>query len=144
MVIRHGSVVTFNCIGVLQDSSVFIDTTDTDPITITIGNHEFIAAVESQFMGRSINETFQTSVGYMAAFGPYYNDRIFTLLHTDLQLSSDIKSLTKHQQLKLNDPEHGTIIVTVIDVDDTSVTLDGNHPLAGKDLRYTISILDIN
>ncbi|HAH88097.1 MAG TPA: peptidylprolyl isomerase, partial [Armatimonadetes bacterium] len=45
--------------------------------------------------------------------------------------------------LQLQDPNGDTMIVTVTEADDNTVTLDGNHPLAGKALTFDIELMEV-
>nr|WP_201030051.1 hypothetical protein [Kosmotoga sp. DU53] len=47
------------------------------------------------------------------------------------------------QQLQLRQPDGRTFIVTITDINETAVTLDANHPLAGKDLVFEINLIEI-
>ncbi len=47
------------------------------------------------------------------------------------------------QQLKIRQTDGRTIVLMVTDVSESSVTLDANHPLAGKDLIFDILLVDI-
>jgi peptidylprolyl isomerase len=47
------------------------------------------------------------------------------------------------QQLQMQQADGGTAIVIVTDVSETTITIDANHPLAGKDLTFEIELLEI-
>jgi len=47
------------------------------------------------------------------------------------------------QQLQMQQTNNGTIVVIVIDVSETTITVDANHPLAGKDLTFEIELIEI-
>jgi FKBP-type peptidyl-prolyl cis-trans isomerase 2 len=47
------------------------------------------------------------------------------------------------QQLEMSQPDGGTITVVVTEVSGGSITVDGNHPMAGKDLTFEIELVSI-
>jgi peptidylprolyl isomerase len=47
-------------------------------------------------------------------------------------------------QLQVQAPDGQAMPVTVVEVTETEVTLDANHPLAGKDLTFAIEMVSIN
>lgn len=47
------------------------------------------------------------------------------------------------QQLQVGLPDNQHAVVMVVDLSDTSVTLDANHPLAGQDLTFEIELVEI-
>jgi FKBP-type peptidyl-prolyl cis-trans isomerase 2 len=74
------------------------------------------------------------------AYGPH-NKEMVVVFGRD-QLPSDLQpSIGQVLRFRRND---GYIIgVTVVDMSDTNVTFDGNHPLAGKDLIFEIQLMEI-
>ena len=87
-------------------------------------------------VGQSVTVTIQAEYAY----GPYYDDRVFEVARSQL-LPEDLEPQVG-QILSYQD-ETGTWNATVIEVSESMVTLDFNHPLAGKDLTFEIKLVEI-
>jgi peptidylprolyl isomerase len=74
------------------------------------------------------------------AYGPHQTDAIQTV---DRSMIPQEVDLTVGSQLQATTPDDQTLLLTVAAVDDTTVTLDGNHPLAGQDLTFDIELVGI-
>ena len=74
------------------------------------------------------------------AYGPY-NDAL--ILDIDRDSLPEGLNPEVGQRLGAKDPDGKTRTFTVIDVSETSITVDANHPLAGKDLTFEIELVEI-
>ena len=74
------------------------------------------------------------------AYGPYNNELISV---ADRDKLPEGMNPEVGQQLQAQQPDGQTRIVTVIDISETTITVDGNHPLAGKDLTCEIELIEI-
>jgi peptidylprolyl isomerase len=127
--------------GSFDDGKVFDSSLDCDPLEFIIGNSQVIPGFEEAVMGMTKGETKTARITPDKAYGPH-NEEMVVVFGQD-QLPADLQpSIGQVLRFRRND---GYIIeVTVIDMSDTSVTFDGNHPLAGKDLIFEIQLLEIN
>ena len=75
-----------------------------------------------------------------AAYGPHLKEMI-AIMPRD-QFPPDLKPEVG-MQLQMNQSNGQSIVVTVTEVTDTEVTIDGNHPLAGKDLTFDLQLVEI-
>ena len=74
------------------------------------------------------------------SYGPRYDDLILVIDRKEFP-----KDVTPEvgQQLQMTQADGGTSIGTITDVSDTTVTIDANHPLVGKDLTFEIELVRI-
>ena len=85
-------------------------------------------------------ESITTTVAANEAYGPHLKEMVVVV---------DRKEIPEHlepkvgQQLEISQEGGRTTVVTVSDVSESSVTLDANHPLAGKDLTFDIQLIEI-
>jgi peptidylprolyl isomerase len=137
MPIKEGDTVTVHYVGTLSDGTVFDSSRDRDPITFTMGKGMLIPGFETALTGRSPGDTFTVTVPPEDAYGDRDPEMVFTVVKT--QVPSHIP-LEVGTPLQLSN-EQGQMDVTITEVDEDEVTLDANHPLAGKELTFEIEIL---
>jgi peptidylprolyl isomerase len=135
-----GNSVKVHYKGTFDDGTVFDSSLDCDPLEFTIGGGQVIPGFEDAVIGMSIGETKTSRVTSDKAYGSHLEEMVVAFDRG--QLPDDLQpSIGKVLQFRRND---GYIIeVKVTDLSDTSVTFDGNHPLAGKDLIFEIQLLEI-
>ncbi len=135
-----GSNVKVHYKGTFDDGTVFDSSLDCDPLEFTIGGGQVIPGFEHAVIGMSTGETKTSRITSDKAYGPHLEEMVVAFDRG--QLPADLQpSIGQVLQFRRND---GYIIeVKVTDLSDTSVTFDGNHPLAGKDLIFEIQLLEI-
>lgn len=121
------------------DGEVFEDTRRGDPVQVTIGKNQINPSFEEALLGRGEGETVAVMLPPEKSYGRYRRKLVVTLKRRKLTLESV--------------PTPGAIIkvevmgkpclVTVVSVTDASVTVDGNHPLAGETITYEITVVKI-
>lgn len=124
----------------LEDGSVFDSTFDLEPMTFTIGMGQVIPGFEDAVIGMGTGTSKTVTVSADKAFGPYYQELIIKVKRDDF--SPDFV-FEKGQNLQFLDDTGQQVQATVVNITDTTVTLDKNHPLAGKDLIIDIKLLEI-
>lgn len=124
-----------------SDEEIIFDTfSKTAPLQVTIGEEQVIPDFEEALIGMHKGETKSIKIPAENAFGPYIKELVSTVERSEFP--TDLK-LKIGQQLQLQQENGNSIIVTVKDLSNTQVTLDANHPLAGKDLTFDIKLIDI-
>jgi peptidylprolyl isomerase len=127
--------------GSLDDGTVFDSSLDCDPLEFTIGEGQVIPGFENAVIGMNPGETKTSRITSDKAYGPHLEEMVVVFSRD--QLPTDLQpNIGQVLRFRRND---GYIIeVTVLEASDSSVTFDGNHPLAGKDLIFEIQLLEIN
>lgn len=139
--IEEGSEVTLHYIGKLEDGSEFDNSYLTEkPLTFKIGEVNIIPGFESAIMGREKSEKFEVTVPCSEAYGEYTEENVQTIPKDKIDLSDETPIGSK---IEGTTPNGEKFICTLKSMDDKTVTLDVNHPLAGKDLEFQIEILDV-
>lgn len=136
-----GNKVKVHYKGLLDDGTVFDSSHDGDPLEFTIGGKQVIPGFEDTVIGMNIGETKTSRITSDQAYGPHIEEMVVVVDRN--QLPANLEP-TIGQLLRFRQNDGGFIEVTVIDVSDSSVTFDGNHPLAGKDLIFEIQLVEIN
>ncbi len=135
-----GDTVQVHYTGTLEDGTVFDTSINRAPLQFTIGDGQIIPGFEQAVIGMNPGESKTTKVPADKAYGPHYEEMVLVVDRD--QFPEHLKPEVG-QQLQMRQPDGQTIVVAVTDVSESSVTLDANHPLAGKDLTFDIQLIEI-
>ncbi len=135
-----GDTVKVHYTGRLDDGSVFDSSREHDPLEFTTGQEEVIPGFEEGVIGMSPGETKTITIPAEHAYGSHRQDliAIFNRQQFPPEINPEVG-----QQLQLNGQDGRQFVVQVTEVNDESVTLDANHPLAGKDLTFDLELVEI-
>lgn len=120
--------------GTLIDSSY-----DHKPMAIIQGSGYLIPGLEEALIDHQENDKFEVSVPCEQAYGQRHDDYVQSV---PKELLQGVEDLAVGSQLRAT-TDDGEQTVIVIDITDDEVTVDGNHPLAGIDLRFDVEILEV-
>ena len=137
---KQGDTVKVHYTGKLEDGSVFDNSIDRDPLQFEVGTGQVIPGFEQAVIGMSPDELKTIEVPADEAYGPYREE--MAVVVDQNQFPADL-NIEVGQQLQVNQSEDQKIIVMVTDVSESGITLDANHPLAGKDLTFDIQLIEI-
>jgi FKBP-type peptidyl-prolyl cis-trans isomerase 2 len=140
MIAKAGDTVRVHYKGTLSDNSVFDSSEGRDPLEFTIGNEQVIPGFDTAVNGMKQGDKKTVTIQSSDAYGEYRDELIINLDRE--RLPQDLEPEIG-RQLQLSGPEGQTAIMTIVDFDATSITLDANHPLAGKDLTFEIELVGI-
>ena len=117
-----------------------LDTNDGQaPLEFVSGKGQIIKGLEDKLVNMAANEEADVLVEPKDAYGEYSEDAVQTLPKEQFAGIELVEGMSLYGQ-----GEHGeTIQVVVKSFDDTSVTIDYNHPMAGKTLMFTVAILSL-
>ena len=138
--VKEGDTVKVHYTGKLEDGTVFDSSNEREPLEFTIGNGQIISGFEQAVIGMTPGETKTATIPPEEAYGPHREDMTLTVDRE--QFPEDINP-EPGQQLQVQQPDGKAAIVAVSDVSTSTVTLDANHPLAGKPLTFDIRLMDV-
>jgi peptidylprolyl isomerase len=124
----------------LADGTVFDTSVGKTPFQFTLGQNQVIPGFEKAVIGMKVGNSKTVTILAADAYGPRNEGMVQVVPKTQLPAGSDPKV---GMQLQGSNPNGSSTVFTIIKVDDTTVTLDGNSALAGKDLTFDIKLLDI-
>jgi peptidylprolyl isomerase len=136
---QAGQQVRVHYTGKLDDGTVFDSSTGSEPLTFTLGSGEVIPGFDKGVLGLSVDETRTIMIPAAEAYGPHQAAMVVELSKTEIPPHLKLKV---GQRLQMKSP-NGVIVVVVTAETDTTITLDGNHPLAGKDLTFDLKLVEI-
>lgn len=137
---KVGDKVAVHYTGKLEDGTVFDSSDGRDPLQFEIGSSAVIPGFEHAVVGMEPGESKTAKVPAEQAYGEREHGKVVEVERA--QLPPDLE-LRVGQRLKLTDQQQNATYVTVADLNDGSVKLDANHPLAGKDLLFDIELVEI-
>lgn len=137
---KTGDKVKVNYTGKLVDGTEFDSSEGHDPLEFTIGQNEVISGFEEAVVGMSPGQSKTVTVAADQAYGPRQQELMVELDRKDVPSDLDLEIGCR---LEVTQEEGDAFWVTVSGLSETAVTLDANHPLAGKDLVFEINLLEI-
>jgi FKBP-type peptidyl-prolyl cis-trans isomerase SlpA len=136
--IHENSTVTVHYTGKFEDNTVFDSSLNNEPIQVTLGQGMLISGFEKGLIGMAKGDTKTIEISFEEAYGPVYDDRI-----QEVERQYVPEEVQVGQTLSADTPQ-GPINVVVTEVKESTVVLDGNHPLAGKNLIFDLVVVDFN
>jgi FKBP-type peptidyl-prolyl cis-trans isomerase SlyD len=119
------------------DGEIVDGTTGNKPFEFSFGTGQVIAGLEKRMINMKLGEQAKFLVPAADAYGEYKEDAVQTMPISEFEA---IENLKVGMQLQGQDEEGQPIQVIVKEITETEITIDYNHPLAGKDLEYIIQI----
>lgn len=138
MKIQQNSVVKMHYAVKDKDDNLIDSSYDSEPLEFIMGTKFLIEGLENALIDHVTGDSFEVKVDAENAYGPRFDGLVQTL---GKELFADFE-VEVGMQLRAG-TDNGEQTVIVVAKDDESVTVDGNHPLAGIDLAFDVEILDI-
>jgi FKBP-type peptidyl-prolyl cis-trans isomerase 2 len=141
--VETNDTVTLSFIGTLDNGEEFMVRDSSNPLTIKLGESDLPPTIENGIVGLKAGEKRKISVTSEEGYGPRQKDLLQTITNKEV-----IKKLNAKPGMivYLNTEREGQEVqvpATVIEVNKDDVVIDYNHPLAGHNLTYEITIIDI-
>lgn len=126
--------------GKIKDGEVFEETPPDHPVLVTLGQDSFFPAIENELPSMKIGETRTFNLSPEEAYGPHHEHLV-----QKIDKSAFGNTLTPQPGMVLSqtiESEDGPkkIPATITEVSKEHVTIDYNHPLAGKNVIYTVTL----
>lgn len=137
---QPGDTVQVHYTGKLADGTPFDSSLQRDPLQFTLGQGEIIPGFEQAVVGMAPGESKTETIPSDQAYGPHRSEMVLEVARE--QLPNDLQPEVG-QQLQMRQQDGTAVPVVVSDISESQVTLDANHPLAGKDLTFDITLVAI-
>jgi FKBP-type peptidyl-prolyl cis-trans isomerase 2 len=124
----------------LDKDTIVGSTKDEEPLQFTLGKGQVLPGFEQAVVGMNSGESKTVLVTADQAFGPYLDEMVVVVDRGRLPEGINPK---EGDRIQLQSRSGETVTVAVMDVSESTVTLDGNHPLAGKDLIFDIEFIQV-
>jgi len=135
-----GDTVRVHYTGTLEDGTTFDTSVGREPLEFTLGEGKMIPGFEKAIYGLKVGKSKTVTIPAEEAYGPHRDDLVIVVEREQLPANLHPKV---DQQLQMQQTDGRTAVVIVTDVSETTITVDANHPLAGKDLIFEIELVEI-
>ncbi|MFB0528137.1 MAG: peptidylprolyl isomerase [bacterium] len=139
-VIKKGDRVKVQYTGTLKDGTIFDKSKEEKPLEFTVGSGQIIPGFDKAVEGMKLNEEKEVTLKPEDAYGK--RDETAIREFPKSSLPENFKP-EKGMVLRLQDQTGRAIPGTITDITENSITIDLNHPLAGKDLTFNIKVVGI-
>ena len=126
---------------VFLDDNTKVDTNiGKDPLTFRFGDHQILPALEKALWGLEVGDSREVTLAPDDAYGSVnpeaYKNVEAKLIPEDLRFEGAL--------LVVSDEQFGEMLIRVRSLEGDQITLDFNHPLAGKTLKFDVRVVDVN
>lgn len=140
MKVADNTVVSFHYRLFDENGTQIDDTRDGAPLPYLHGRSNIIAGLEQAMSGHEAGETLRVKVPPQLGYGLYDEDKVRTL---ERSFFDGLGTLEVGMNCQLEDDEGNLEIAVVTAIGDDEVTVDSNHPYAGRTLDFEVEIVDI-
>ena len=137
---QTGDTVRINYAGRLTDGTSFDSSEGREPLQFTLGEGQVIRGLEAHVTGMEQGTKSTVTIPADQAYGPHRAEASQTLDRAKVPAGIDIEVGT---QLQAKTADGSMLPIRVVEVDDSIVKVDANHPLAGQDLVFDVELVEI-
>ncbi len=138
---KIGDKVKIHYTGRLESGEIFDSSKGREPLAFKIGDKSMIPGFENAVIGMNLGETKIEKIPSKDAYGEHQEQLVFTM---DKESLPEDLNVEVGNELDMHGKNGECIPVAVTDLTEDSITLDANHPLAGKDLIFEIQLVEIS
>ncbi|XOV78463.1 MAG: peptidylprolyl isomerase [Aestuariibacter sp.] len=138
MQIQNDSVVTMHYLVSTSDGTELDSSFDGEPLVFIHGTGHLIPGLETALVGKTAGEKFSVDVAAADAYGDRH-EQLVQAVPKDMFEGMEVEVGLQFRASS----EAGEQSVVVVDVSDDKVVVDGNHPLAGKDLSFEVEVVSV-
>ena len=140
MMVEKGNHVKVNYIGTFADGSVFDKSAENTPLEFTVGGGEVLPHFEKEIVGMKLNEKKKFTLEAKNAYGEWNEKLIREIPRAALNEAFEPE---KGILIKLQDKQGQSLTGKIVELSEKTISIDFNHPLAGKDLTFGIEVVGI-
>ena len=134
--VANNQVVTIHYTLTDPDGEVIDSSEGAEPMAYLHGAQNIIPGLERALEGKTVGDEIEVTVEAADAYGEYSEDRV---QQVPMEAFEEMEKVEPGMMVTAQ-TESGQVNLLVTEVDETTVTVDANHPLAGKSLKFEVSI----
>jgi peptidylprolyl isomerase len=138
-VVAAGDQIRVNYAGRFENGALFDSSEGREPLEFTVGAEQVIPGFDRAVVGLKPGESCKVVVAPDDGYGAHVPEMV---AEVERHLIPDSEKLVLGSMLEVCLEDGQTLEVQVVELSDGSVVLDGNHPLAGKELHFEIEMLE--
>ncbi|HWR96713.1 MAG TPA: peptidylprolyl isomerase [Arenimonas sp.] len=139
MQIKENSVVSFHYTLTGKDGQVIDSSEGNQPLTYLHGVGQIVPGLENALLGKKSGDKMDVEVSAEEGYGEHHD---FMVQQVPREAFQGVDEIEPGMQFQAQTPQ-GAMTVTVTAADETTVTVDGNHPLAGQPLFFAVEIVSV-
>ena len=136
--IEKGNVVSVHYVGKFTDGDVFDTSEGREPLQFQVGSGQIIPGFESAILGKIVGDKVTTTIKPEDGYGLVREDLVVSVPADKMPGTVEVG-----QTLEASGDDGQVAHVVVTEITEETVTIDGNHPLAGKELIFDIEVVSI-
>ncbi|MBK1700740.1 FKBP-type peptidyl-prolyl cis-trans isomerase [Thiococcus pfennigii] len=137
---QTGDTVKVHYTGTLDDGTVFDSSLGQGPIEFTLGAGDVIPGFDNAVLGMDAGESKTVVIPAGEAYGPRNDEMLQQIPRSAIPAEIE---LAEGMILHAEAPDGNRLSFTVVQIADEQVLIDGNHPLAGRDLTFALELVEI-
>jgi peptidylprolyl isomerase len=138
MAVKNGDTVRVHYRGSLADGTVFDESEGREPLTFTVGLGQVIPGFERAVVGLEPGDSTSVTIDPEDAYGPHHAELRHKVTKDDFATEPYVGG-----EIHLIAPDGDDMPGRIVAIDGDDVTLDFNHPLAGEQLTFEVTLMDV-
>jgi len=137
---KDGDTVKVHYTGQLENEDVFDSSRQRDPLEFVIGSGNVIPGFEHGIIDMEVGDTKRITISPEEGYGERREELVVKVMKDEFP---DHITPTVGKQLQVKQEKGDTLNITITALDEESITLDANHPLAGHTLLFDVELMEI-
>jgi FKBP-type peptidyl-prolyl cis-trans isomerase 2 len=138
--VKTGDSVKVHYTGKFDSGEVFDTSEGGDPLAFTVGFGQVIPGFDQALIGMQVGDTKEIVIPPDQAYGERIQELVQTINRDQFQLGEIEPEVG--MAIEMQTPE-GSIPLVITGLSEKTVTLDANHPLAGENLHFALTLVEI-
>lgn len=138
--VKANDTIRVHYTGKLNDGQVFDSSLERDPLEVTLGQGSLIPGFEKGLIDMEVNENKTITIPKEEAYGEVREELFQTVSKNDLP--TEIKPEVG-MRLVARNPDGSEQQLRVAEIQEENIVIDANHPLAGHDLTFDLTLVEI-
>ena len=138
---EDGDTVKVHYTGTLGDGTVFDSSRERDPLEFELGAEQVIPGFEDAVRGLEVGESVEVSLSPEEGYGHRNEELLVDVARSDLP--EDLEPEVG-QTLEVRTEDDEPMAAWVAEIGDEQITVDLNHPLAGRELNFEVELVDLS